>query len=158
MSDRVDDSSADPQISDEKSLPPALKSDTRVLLAWHRSHLANERTFLSWSRTSIALLAFGFLIEKFEIFMRSLKTANLNAPDPGPSPEILCLSIGSFVAAGLLILLAGVRFTHVRRHINLGEPTFSIVPDLLIGLAFLAIAISSIVLIVIRIPVMGEMF
>ena len=30
-----------------------------------RVHMANERTFLSWIRTSIGIMAFGFVIEKF---------------------------------------------------------------------------------------------
>ena len=33
-----------------------------------REHLANERTFLAWVRTSIAIIAFGFVIEKFSLF------------------------------------------------------------------------------------------
>ena len=30
---------------------------------------ANERTFLGWVRTSIAVMAFGFLVEKFDLFL-----------------------------------------------------------------------------------------
>ena len=30
---------------------------------------ANERTYLAWIRTAIATMAFGFLIEKFELFL-----------------------------------------------------------------------------------------
>jgi hypothetical protein len=32
-------------------------------------HSANERTFLAWVRTAIALMAFGFLAEKFDLFL-----------------------------------------------------------------------------------------
>lgn len=32
-------------------------------------HSANERTYLAWIRTSIAIMAFGFLIEKFELYI-----------------------------------------------------------------------------------------
>jgi putative membrane protein len=32
-------------------------------------HAANERTFLSWVRTAIAMMAFGFLVEKFDLFL-----------------------------------------------------------------------------------------
>lgn len=32
-------------------------------------HAANERTFLSWVRTSIAVIAFGFLVERFDLFL-----------------------------------------------------------------------------------------
>ena len=35
-----------------------------------RVHLANERTFLAWIRTSIALMAFGFVVEKFALFLK----------------------------------------------------------------------------------------
>jgi putative membrane protein len=32
-------------------------------------HSANERTFLARVRTSIAVIAFGFLVEKFDLFL-----------------------------------------------------------------------------------------
>ncbi|MCG2888420.1 MAG: DUF202 domain-containing protein [Sulfolobales archaeon] len=32
-------------------------------------HLANERTFLAWVRTGIALIGFGLVIAKFAIFI-----------------------------------------------------------------------------------------
>jgi putative membrane protein len=32
--------------------------------------MANERTFLAWIRTSIAIMAFGFVVEKFGLFVR----------------------------------------------------------------------------------------
>ncbi|HET8995258.1 MAG TPA: DUF202 domain-containing protein, partial [Acetobacteraceae bacterium] len=33
-------------------------------------HAANERTFLAWIRTAIAIMAFGFLVAKFNLFLR----------------------------------------------------------------------------------------
>lgn len=35
-------------------------------------HLANKRTFLAWVRTAIALMGFGFVIAKFQIFLHVL--------------------------------------------------------------------------------------
>jgi putative membrane protein len=35
-------------------------------------HSANERTFLAWVRTGIAIIAFGFVIEKFNLFILAL--------------------------------------------------------------------------------------
>jgi inner membrane protein YidH len=32
-------------------------------------HAANERTFLAGVRTAIAVMAFGFLVEKFDLFL-----------------------------------------------------------------------------------------
>ncbi|MEJ2362577.1 MAG: DUF202 domain-containing protein [Gammaproteobacteria bacterium] len=40
-----------------------------------RDHAANERTYLAWIRTAIALMAFGFVIEKFDLFLRYLTIA-----------------------------------------------------------------------------------
>ena len=37
-----------------------------------REHLANERTFLAWIRTSIALMGFGFVIVKFALFLKQI--------------------------------------------------------------------------------------
>ncbi len=38
-----------------------------------REHQANERTFLAWLRTSIALIGFGFAIARFGLFLRQLQ-------------------------------------------------------------------------------------
>lgn len=35
-------------------------------------HLANERTFLAWIRTSIGVMAFGFVVVKFSLFVKQL--------------------------------------------------------------------------------------
>jgi putative membrane protein len=32
-------------------------------------HSANERTFLAWVRTAIAVMAFGFVVERFDLSM-----------------------------------------------------------------------------------------
>jgi inner membrane protein YidH len=35
-------------------------------------HLANERTFLAWIRTGIGVMAFGFVVVKFSLFVKQL--------------------------------------------------------------------------------------
>src|SRR5579862_9359264 len=42
----------------------------------YSDHAANERTFLAWVRTGIAVIAFGFVVEKFNLFVRTLLEAN----------------------------------------------------------------------------------
>ena len=37
-----------------------------------RDHMANERTFLAWIRTSIGIMAFGFVVEKFALFIKQI--------------------------------------------------------------------------------------
>jgi putative membrane protein len=43
----------------------------------YSDHAANERTFLAWVRTGIAIIAFGFVIEKFNIFLLTIASAAL---------------------------------------------------------------------------------
>ena len=42
----------------------------------YADHAANERTFLAWLRTGMAVVAFGFVIEKFNLFVLTLADAN----------------------------------------------------------------------------------
>ncbi len=44
-----------------------MENDTKL-----REHLANERTFLAWVRTSVALIGLGFVIVKFALFLKEL--------------------------------------------------------------------------------------
>ncbi len=129
--------------------PPDLMGDDRVLLAWQRSHMANERTFLSWCRTSISLLAFGFVIEKFELFIHHLLRLE-GAPPSEPSGEVVFLALFSFALAGTAIILSGVRFMKSRRHIDQGEPTFSIIPDVLVIVSAIVIVTMTLLLTVPR--------
>jgi putative membrane protein len=46
-----------------------------------RVFFAAERTLLAWNRTSLTLMAFGFVIERFGLFMHLL------APNPGMPVE-----------------------------------------------------------------------
>lgn len=38
-----------------------------------RDHLANERTMLAWVRTSIAIMALGFVVARFGLLIRELR-------------------------------------------------------------------------------------
>ncbi len=37
-----------------------------------QQHLANQRTFLAWLRTSVALIGLGFVVSRFGIFLRTI--------------------------------------------------------------------------------------
>ena len=64
-----------------------------------REHLANERTFLAWIRTSIALMGFGFVIVKFSLFLKQL---SLLLETNGP------VSKGYSSIAGIIMVAIGV--------------------------------------------------
>jgi putative membrane protein len=69
-----------------------------------REQAANERTFLAWVRTAIALMAFGFLLERFDLFLH-VAAVSLGAK----APRLTTASFGR--SAGLGLLLAGVAIT-----------------------------------------------
>lgn len=129
-----------------KPKPPDIMSDDRVFLAWQRSHMANERTFLAWSRTSISLLAFGFVIERFDIFLQHLLRLEGQVCESAPHLGMIKLSFLCFILAGLTIIVSGLRFLRVRRHINKGEAVFSVTPDFLVIVSVVVIILMAILL------------
>lgn len=85
-----------------------------------RLHQANERTLLAWVRTGIALMAFGFAIARFGVFLRQI--AALRAPPVPPSGLGSAWVGAALVALGMLAnLLATLRFAGIRRGIERGD-------------------------------------
>src|SRR5262249_16546173 len=54
----------------------AARSERSIVIRGYSDHAANERTFLAWLRTGIAVVAFGFVVEKFNLFISSLASVN----------------------------------------------------------------------------------
>jgi putative membrane protein len=76
-----------------------------------RDHAANERTFLAWIRTAIAVMAFGFLIERFDLMLKAAGLAAGAAKPPAPERELANIAgISAIVVGTLLFVLATVRF------------------------------------------------
>jgi putative membrane protein len=100
-----------------------------------RDHLANERTFLSWIRTSIAIMAFGFVVEKFSLFLKQI-AALLGMGHPQnytyllPTTSGYSVNLGiTLVAIGaLLCLLAFIKYKKIENQINSNvfQPTITI--------------------------------
>ena len=72
----------------------------------YNAHAANERTFLAWVRTGIAVIAFGFVIEKFNLFMLTLARAALTEEGRGSTLGRLSGSVGRY--DGLVLIFGGV--------------------------------------------------
>lgn len=90
----------------------------------YSDHAANERTFLAWVRTGIAVVAFGFVIEKFNLF--ALTMINATSLDQASRLQLerfrglLGRGAGhAFVTIGILfIVVAAIRFWRTGRLLN----------------------------------------
>jgi len=83
--------------------------------------LANERTFLAWVRTSIAVMSLGFVIARFSLWVREFATRmNPQIPMRGSG---LSTPLGEcMIGAGALItVFAAWRYNVINRAIRRGE-------------------------------------
>jgi putative membrane protein len=84
-----------------------------------RDHLANERTFLAWVRTSVAIVVFGFAIGRFAIALRQL------AKFQGQTSTTTGLSVWmgmSSILAGVVMVVAGLaRYRKTRTQLDEGK-------------------------------------
>ncbi len=88
---------------------------------------ANERTFLAWVRTGVAVIALGFVIERFNLFLLSIAGA---LPDNADRLRIHRFDNpagryggAALIAVGVtLIVISTVRFIHTARLLSRDEP------------------------------------
>ena len=87
-----------------------------------REHQANERTFLAWLRTSIALIGFGFAIARFGLFLHQLNFA-LTQKEPPVNPIFNSENLGVvLVIIGIMtIALAAWQYNQVFWQIERGN-------------------------------------
>ncbi|HLI13097.1 MAG TPA: DUF202 domain-containing protein [Alphaproteobacteria bacterium] len=85
-------------------------------------HAANERTFLAWVRTAIAVMAFGFLVEKFDLFLeigvRTLTGSDAAVPQH-PFGEVAGLAL--IILGTAMVAVAAGRFLATARAIDRQE-------------------------------------
>ena len=84
-----------------------------------RDHLANERTFLAWIRTGVAIVVFGFAIGRFAIAIRQFTEMR------GVASRGLGLSVwfGTIaIIGGVMLTIAGLlRYQKTRADLEVGK-------------------------------------
>jgi len=90
------------------------------MIGGYSDHAANERTYLSWVRTGIAVIAFGLVIERFSLLLTIASAALGEEPHRSQLSQLsgrigrydgLALELGGVA----LVALATVRFARTRR-------------------------------------------
>lgn len=82
-------------------------------------HSANERTFLAWVRTAIAVMAFGFIVEKFDLFLEiaapslSGRTVSLPGQKFGNAAGLALIVLGT-----VMVAVAAARFLLTAKSID----------------------------------------
>jgi putative membrane protein len=94
------------------------------MIPHYTDHAANERTFLAWVRTGIAVIAFGFVIEKFNLFLIGLGYAssahagNAVSKQIGPSPLVRYDGTALIVVGLAIIVISAGRFVRTSHMID----------------------------------------
>lgn len=96
-------------------MPPASQSSELSTL------LAEERTFLAWIRTGIALMGFGFVVARFGLFLRELASLR-TLPDLHGSALSVPLGVGLLIAGVCVNVLASMRHVRLVRALNTNAP------------------------------------
>ncbi len=92
------------------------------MISRYTDHAANERTYLAWVRTAIAVMAFGFLVEKFDLFLE-VAAQSLS----GKQPTALNQAVGDvaglllIVLGGAMMVVATMRFRQVAKDIDAAD-------------------------------------
>ena len=90
-----------------------------------RDRLANERTFLAWLRTAIAITAMGFVVARFELLLSEL--AILEGADFDDSILALTIGILLVLTGPFMAVTAAVRFRTVERRLMSGLPNDGVI-------------------------------
>jgi putative membrane protein len=106
--------------------------------------MANERTFLSWIRTGIGIMVFGFVIVKFSSFVNQLPDSFFKDSTIPKNGFTIFIGIGLVFTGALTILLSYFKYKQTHKLLQKGEYLYS---TLLLTILTVAIFLMSIIII-----------
>jgi putative membrane protein len=92
-----------------------------------RDHLANERTLLAWIRTSVGIMAFGFVVVKFSLFIKEVSLILGKNATNLPAQHGYSSVIGILLVAvgGVVLLLSYLKYKRTEKQLNSNSFTSS---------------------------------
>ena len=110
--------------------------DPRVLFA-------AERTLLAWQRSALALLGFGFVVERFGLFLQFVVNRPIKFPD---ELSTVWLGVGLLALSAAVSVLSTIQFRRTIKQLGVKEipPGYmiSLGPMINLIIAFLSIALA----------------
>lgn len=97
-----------------------------------RTVLANERTFLSWLRTGVNLMAFGFVVSKFDLFLHIRNHSKFYHGFLG-----LTLVAGGVITLAIGTLHYRRNYSRLQKNKTVGTPTI----PMLLGMITVAVGL-----------------
>ncbi|XOZ32728.1 YidH family protein [Halomonadaceae bacterium KBTZ08] len=99
---------------------PELSDWQRAMLFQNvqRSRLSNERNFLNWVRTSLALITLGFIVQRFGVMVNPGDGGGTSAMS---SVVTLWVPLLFFALGAFMVALGTWEFFRVRKEINQGR-------------------------------------
>jgi len=88
-------------------------------------HMSNERTFLSWIRTGIGIMVFGFVIVKFSLFVNQLPSTFFKDSTIPKNGLTIFIGISLVLTGAITILLSYWKYRQVHRLLQRGEYLYS---------------------------------
>jgi putative membrane protein len=107
-------------------------------------HMANERTFLSWIRTGIGIMVFGFVIVKFSSFVNQLPASFFQDSTIPKNGFTIFIGIALVFTGALTILLSYFKYKQTHKLLQKGEYLYS---TLLLTILTVVIFLMSIIII-----------
>lgn len=106
--------------------------------------LSNERTFLSWIRTGIGIMVFGFVIVKFSLFVNQLPASLFQESSIPKNGFTIILGISLVLIGALTIVLSYWKYRQMHKLLQEGRYLYS---TLLLTVLTVVIFVMSIIII-----------
>ncbi|SHG30925.1 YidH family protein [Flavobacterium defluvii] len=106
--------------------------------------MSNERTFLSWIRTGIGIMVFGFVIVKFSLFVNQLPAAFFKDSNIPKNGFTIIIGIALVLTGALTIVLSYLKYKQTHKLLQKGEYLYS---TLLLTVLTVVIFLMSIIII-----------